>query len=70
MEAETAEFADGSGLAALVGGAESLRRILDDEETVFFGQRHDWVHVSHQTIQMNDDDGFRIGQNQRLDGSG
>jgi len=59
--AETArsDVSDGAGLPALVRAAKGLRVVLDDMQTVRFGQFQQRVHVGHVAVKVHGHD--RLG---------
>ena len=57
MEGVAAEVADGAQGAALVGGHDALRRVLDDLEAVAGGNVHDGVHLAGDAGVVDGHDG-------------
>ncbi len=47
-------------------GPMGVGTIFNDHQVIPFGDRHDGVHIGHLRSQVNDDDGFRLGCDGRL----
>ncbi len=69
IEAEAAEVSDRAGTPALVHSAMRLGSVLDYKETMAAGNRHDWIHVRHEPMQMGRHDRPRFVRNRSLDQS-
>ena len=52
-EREAAVVADRAGAASLVLGADRLRGVLDDDQTVLAAIVHHRVHVGHLAVQVH-----------------
>lgn len=57
VERQGGQVADAAQLPPLVGGADGVGRILDDDEAVFFGNRHDGVHLAGDAAVVHRHDG-------------
>ncbi len=59
VEAEAGQVAEGAGAPALVLGAVSLGRVLDEGEPVLIGEGADRIHVRHEAVEVHRQDGLR-----------
>ena len=59
---------NGANRATFVISAVSLGAILDHFQAMFIGQGHDRVHVTGPACQMNTDQSFGAGRQNRPDG--
>jgi len=67
VEAEGAGMADGAELPALVGAADALAGVLDDDEVAPGRDGHDRVHVAGRTPHVDRDDGAGARADRLLD---
>ena len=65
-EADAGQFAEGPARPAVDGRAESLRAVLDDDETMPLGDLADLCHGSQAAGEMYGQDRLRPGRDQRL----
>ena len=56
-KAEAAAFPHGADLFSVIGGAEGLRAVFDDFQTISSGQFENGFHVGRMAEKMNRDDG-------------
>ena len=67
MEAEADEIAEAADALASPGGADGVRRILDDSQPVRVGEAIQPLHVHGQSRKMHRHDGSRARANGGLD---
>lgn len=67
VERQGAQVADGPEHSAAVGGAEGMRCVLDDRQTVRCGDGHDGVHLARNPAVVNHHDGFSARRDGRFD---
>jgi hypothetical protein len=70
VEGQRADVADGAGEAILVRNADRLAGILDHEQAVLAGDRHDRVHVGRRVAHVHGHDGASEGRDVALDAGG
>lgn len=61
-EGVRADVTDGAGLLAFVAGAEGLGAVFDDQQVVFLGDGHDFVHGAGVAVQVDGHDGAGAGR--------
>ncbi len=66
IQAEGAR-AKGTGALAVEFGGVCLAGIFNHQQVMFFGNVHDGAHICAQPIQINGQDSFGLGGNDRFD---
>src|SRR5690348_13600057 len=67
VEAEAAQIADRTCAAPLVFRAMRLRGVFDDNETMPSSDRHNWIHVGHESVKVNRQYGLCSRRDRSLD---
>src|SRR5258708_26387405 len=66
-EGKASVVPDGAGSSSFILGANGLRGVFNDHQTVFPSDGHDCVHLCHLAVQMNWDDGASLASHFRCD---
>src|SRR5260370_27997360 len=67
VEAETANIAEAAHSLPIVSGTMRLRSVLDYEQPVFASKLHHRLHLDGMAVEVDRDDGFRIGPENRVE---
>ncbi len=70
LEAEEARVAEGADRPAVAGRPERVCAVLDHDEAVPLGDRHDAIHVARQAVEVGRHDRPRPLGDRRLEGVG
>ena len=63
-EAKGSSVTEAAYWAAFVEGTDGFGTVFNNEQTEFFCQRHQWIHIAWVPIEMNGHDGLGFVCNQ------